>query len=30
MAEAGFHRRAKYDFTKKDGQDYFLIFEALP
>ena len=28
MAEAGFRKTAKYDFTKKDGQDYFLIFEA--
>ena len=28
MAEAGFHKVAMYDFTKKDGQDYFLIFEA--
>ena len=30
MSEAGFRRVAKYDFTKKDGQDYFLIFEAKP
>ncbi len=30
MAEAGFRRVAKYDFTKADGQDYFLIFEAKP
>ena len=28
MAEAGFRRVAMYDFTKADGQDYFLIFEA--
>ena len=28
MDEAGFRKVAKYDFTKKDGQDYFLIFEA--
>ena len=28
MAEAGFKKVAMYDFTKKDGQDYFLIFEA--
>ena len=28
MTEAGFHEVAHYDFTKKDGQDYFLIFEA--
>ena len=28
MEEAGFRKVAKYDFTKKDGQDYFLIFEA--
>ena len=28
MGEAGFRKVAKYDFTKKDGQDYFLIFEA--
>jgi SAM-dependent methyltransferase len=26
MAEAGFKRLGKYDFTKSDGQDYFLIF----
>lgn len=26
MAQAGFERVAKYDFTKTDGQDYFLIF----
>lgn len=28
MAEAGFKRVGKYDFTKSDGQDYFLIFTA--
>jgi len=28
MAQAGFQRAAKYDFTKTDGQDYFLIFTA--
>ena len=28
MAEAGFRKVEQYDFTKKDGQDYFLIFEA--
>jgi SAM-dependent methyltransferase len=27
MSEAGFRRVGKYDFTKSDGQDYFLIFE---
>jgi ubiquinone/menaquinone biosynthesis C-methylase UbiE len=26
MDEAGFRKVAKYDFTKGDGQDYFLIF----
>ena len=26
MARAGFKRVGKYDFTKDDGQDYFLIF----
>jgi predicted methyltransferase len=26
MGEAGFKRVGKYDFTKDDGQDYFLIF----
>ncbi len=26
MAEAGFKRVGKYDFTKADGEDYFLIF----
>jgi ubiquinone/menaquinone biosynthesis C-methylase UbiE len=30
MGEAGYRRVAVYDFTKKDGQDYFLIFEAKP
>jgi hypothetical protein len=28
MGEAGFRLSATYDFTKADGQDYFLIFEA--
>jgi SAM-dependent methyltransferase len=28
MAEAGYKLAAKYDFTKADGQDYFLIFLA--
>ncbi len=28
MAEAGYREVGKYDFTKADGQDYFLIFEA--
>lgn len=28
MTEAGFKRVGKYDFTKSDGQDYFLIFEV--
>jgi hypothetical protein len=28
MAQAGFKRVGKYDFTKTDGQDYFLIFVA--
>jgi SAM-dependent methyltransferase len=28
MSQAGFHRTGKYDFTKDDGQDYFLIFTA--
>ena len=27
MTAAGFHRVARYDFTKADGQDYFLIFK---
>jgi hypothetical protein len=26
MGEAGYRLLAKYDFTKADGQDYFLIF----
>ena len=29
MAEAGFRKVALYDFTKADGQDYFLVFEAI-
>ena len=28
MAEAGYKKVAKYDFTKKDGQDYFLIYQV--
>ena len=28
MGEAGYKRVGKYDFTKDDGQDYFLIFMA--
>lgn len=28
MAQAGFKLVSKYDFTKADGQDYFLIFVA--
>jgi hypothetical protein len=28
MAEAGFKLSATYDFTKADGQDYFMIFVA--
>jgi len=28
LARAGFKRVGKYDFTKSDGQDYFLIFVA--
>ena len=28
MEQAGFKRIGNYDFTKSDGQDYFLIFEA--
>ena len=28
MAEAGFRVEGRYDFTKADGQDYFLIFMA--
>jgi len=27
LAEAGYREVAKYDFTKADGEDYFLIFE---
>lgn len=27
LTQAGFHRVGRYDFTKADGQDYFLIFE---
>lgn len=27
MTAAGFHKVARYDFTKADGQDYFLVFE---
>jgi len=27
MEQAGFHLTATYDFTKADGQDYFLIFK---
>ncbi len=27
MTAAGFHRIGRYDFTKADGQDYFLIFQ---
>jgi hypothetical protein len=27
MKHAGFHLAASYDFTKADGQDYFLIFK---
>ena len=26
MKQAGYHRIGKYDFTKDDGEDYFLIF----
>ena len=26
MSSAGFHKVAQYDFTKADGQDYFLLF----
>jgi hypothetical protein len=26
MDEAGFALSGRYDFTKADGQDYFLIF----
>jgi SAM-dependent methyltransferase len=28
MAQAGYRRIGQYDFTKDDGQDYFLIFAA--
>ena len=28
LAEAGYHRIGQYDFTKDDGQDFFLIFTA--
>jgi SAM-dependent methyltransferase len=28
MAQAGYHRIGLYDFTKDDGEDYFLIFAA--
>lgn len=28
MAQAGYKLSGKFDFTKDDGQDYFLIFEA--
>jgi hypothetical protein len=28
MAQAGYKRAGKFDFTKDDGQDYFLIFEV--
>ena len=28
MARAGFKRVGQYDFTKSDGQDYFLIFQT--
>ena len=28
MAQAGYHLIGQYDFTKDDGQDYFLIFAA--
>ncbi len=30
MDEAGFRKVAQYDFTKADGQDYFVIFEMKP
>jgi SAM-dependent methyltransferase len=30
MTEAGYRRVAQYDFTKADGQDYFVIFEPVP
>ena len=28
MTQAGYHRIGQYDFTKDDGEDYFLIFAA--
>jgi len=28
MAEAGFKMLSSHDFTKADGEDYFLIFEV--
>jgi hypothetical protein len=28
MAEAGYKLVGTYDFTKADGQDYFLIFQV--
>lgn len=28
MGEAGFRQVGKYDFTKDDGQDYFLVFTS--
>jgi SAM-dependent methyltransferase len=28
MAQAGYHRIGRYDFTKDDNEDYFLIFAA--
>jgi hypothetical protein len=28
MAEAGYRKLSQYDFTKPDGEDYFLIFEV--
>jgi ubiquinone/menaquinone biosynthesis C-methylase UbiE len=30
MAHAGFRLTGSYDFTKADGQDYFLIFQVRP
>jgi predicted methyltransferase len=30
MKEAGYKLAASYDFTKADGQDYFLIFKPAP
>lgn len=29
MQQAGYRKVARYDFTKKDGQDYFVIFEPV-